>query len=411
MAFSILTSPEKISAVRNPVWLHVQAAANWAKFTDYRIRVAVQAEPSYRAGLYNTVATVEGQPDQNGEVFFNLAPILASLVAPESPQSAGATSLRRLTAMNQRYKLVVDEVINSVPAPSSTQSVTDLHAIYAGFPETEGALMQYWAVSDKRFLTRAPREGKRVDPLQPEFLTAACMAAASGAVKIYVRVQFENQTWSAATDTGLGISFTLGDTVMIPAGFEQLNLSAMATLQNIRAWEVWLVLSATGAEVTERMRYTLDPCAFYPHTRYYFFVNPLGGIDTLRTTGNLSARPNYVSNTVQVRSARPPRLILGQPAAFGVAVQPPGMLRRNVNRTESVQQAIGHLLTWAERDWMAGLLGAEAAWRVGDERPNLNATGQLVPIILEDAGMMRYQDESMLEPAQFSYKEAYLHSA
>lgn len=409
MAFTILTSPDKISAIGNPTWLHVQASPTWAKFTDYRIRVSVQTEPSYRAGVYNTFAVLEGQPDENGEVFFNLAPILSSLVQPETPQGLSVNTPRRLTASNQRYKLVVDEVINSVPDAASVQSVTDMHAIYAAFPETEGSLLLYWVQFEQRFLTRRPRTTKRVEPAQPEYLSAGCMAAASGSLKLFVRVLYADDTWSAGTETTKGINFTLGDTVQFPAGFAQLGLPAMFPAQDIKAWEVWLVLSATGAEVTERMRYDLEPCSFYPHARYYFITNPLGGIDTLRTTGNLSGSAAYAGNTVQVRSARPPRLILGQPAAFGAAVQAPSILRRNVRRTESLRQAIGHM-NWEEREWVTGLMRAEAAWRIGDERPNLDISGQLVPIVIEDAGFMRYQDESMLEPAQFTYREAYLHA-
>lgn len=141
----------------------------------------------------------------------------------------------------------------------------------------------------KRLLTWWPDQ-KEVAPDQPEFISWLNAGATAKNIGLRVLVNFTDGTSETITPIPADTNHTVksGELVHVPVGYTALDLAAVDVAKTVLDWTVTLI-DDTGTPVLMSVSrtYILDSYA-QRQTRYLIWLNSLGGLDTLRCTGQRS---------------------------------------------------------------------------------------------------------------------------
>lgn len=387
MAITITTDIGAFLPQRNPLVLQLGADASWQTYGTYFIELDLEVEEVYDSGTYVAQGlNTRLYPNQAGSVLINLSALLDRIFAYDRP-SWTATASSQGTGMVRRYRYVVSDYGDAAqlsPQTSASKTVLD-----AGLPrQQENDFVADWITAGK-FLTHQPRI-KPVRHWQPEFLYFALPE--TDTFKVQVELIHED---GSSTDWEPGLSQTgdLGEIMIIPVGYEQLDIETQAS--DIVAWRVRILNDADEVK-SEDMEYQITPL-LHDLDRYFWFQNSLGGWDILRTTGQMSKR----QLRIQALEAMTAQALPSDPLQGT-------MVREQIRTHETYTQATGFGAGTDWLTWYRDFLQSRQVYRVGSIAPNLTADGsELVPIHLQLSRAELGGDERYDYALEFTYREAF----
>lgn len=386
MSITVTRAPKIVSAARNPVGIQVEPDPAWSGFDSYYLKLVFTYELDYKSGTFITSpADIRGYPDQNDLIEFNIKRLLESIVGSDRPNLISSDNAVINTEMNKRYRIYIEEYQDGVLANTWDSGI--LHVLNAGFGDDKGQYLYSW-VGSLQFLTHQPRI-KRITPAQHEYLSYFLFSA--GTISVKMDIFFDDDTQILNYDPGISIVGDDYDVLTFAVSFERLNLIYQTKV--VESYEIWLESSNASKPISERMRYEMDDLCT-PLDRYYLFENSLGGYDCLRTTGEMEMSLETSGQTVEK--------ILSPFASTSTRK----IYDVNTYSQNTYKQYTGYI-TFDESIWISDIYRSKDAYRIGGIKPNMDATGNLVPIRIPPGSNEITKDNAFMEGMIFNYQEGY----
>jgi len=378
-----------VMPVRNPIGIRVQADPNWQSFDDYFVKIEVSVEIPFRSTNFETIdSDIRGYPNQDGIIEFDIKRLIAPYLEADRPDPLLSQGVICEKA-NIRYSYELQEFQNGLL--SAQISVSNLHAVRSGIHYTKGDPLSSQSLQSyvgEKFLTHMPTK-LGVSCHQPIWLYVIVPLEVA-------TIDLEVERIYADDSSDILNKFSTNvdryDLVYFPAGYLQLDLENGAT-DDVKGWKVRVRDVIKDEYITEIQHFECD-CICTPLDRFYLFENSLGGMDTLRTTGELAAGQKTGSE-ISIKSTGP-----FYDPSYG------NLEPHNTEHQEAFVQHTGHI-TQEENLWLRDLLRAELAWRLGDWQPNPDASGDFWPILIERGQMPIMEDNNFLHGIPFKYSDAF----
>lgn len=286
---------EKTWHSKNPIYLQREAAAGWELLTNFRLFNEVRVEDIAESGVYNSKMKVELTPDADGSAIFYLQEAFSdcfSLVPPVQ----NASTIERLTDRIKRFKNFYGSMEEQEVEPASlTEGLPNL-VVWGGISKEKFPGLNYFTTflsAQKKFLTWAPIE-KYVDSLQEDYLTFFVYGSYTS-LKLQVKAYYDDST-NETSVTKTKTDTTRFQLYRIPAGPANCGVSGINPAKNLIRYELTL-LDQADAVISETRIYHI--AIAHPNTKYFLFVNSLGGDEVLRFTGQASIKHNFNRGILQ----------------------------------------------------------------------------------------------------------------
>jgi hypothetical protein len=333
---------------KNTVFWKLQAVAEWNESPDYQLFASVGLQG-------NTVhfAKVRLNPDPAGQVYFYAQEFIDSVMRADLP----VANTPHATTSPNSFWVKFSETKNEI----TTHQTIAFKALKAGL-ESEDLQEQADWISEKRFLTSIHHTKPTAEGV-PEYLY---FYQASGSLPLNVKMLFKDYTDESFVATT--VSFA-GKPMIVPVGYDQLDLGSRLAGKELYAYEV----SLGDSEVI-----TYQMTEIFVEKRIFLYANSLGGFDTLLCEGNWKYEAQSKKELVT-----------------GKTVQ--GKWYRAVN---SVQSSSGGrtATTWLDAEYLASLEDFMMSREIYELLDN-----QYVPIVVQ--GKMSFKEkDSPLQGLAFEYE-------
>ena len=390
MSFTLLNSIPIQSLAGNPMAVRVKADDNWQNNTTYAIRVSLEVEPVFRSGSFTVVDQWDQDPEPtSGEVIWDFQHTLESYVRKDPP--AWPATLPRVHSESiKRYRYTIYEIVDGSVSSQFSSNISyvlrgalhhlDGQVIFQKFNQGSLGLLK------NRFLTHAPRSGMALTIHQPYFLSMLNTDATT--LRVLVEVVFSDSTSEIIQPYSI-VSLEAYDVLEIPVGYEQLKLGSLE--KEVSGWGVY-VSNDAGTVLTEKMNFLVTRS--FPYDRYWLWENSFGCYEVLRTYG-------INTTSLDVSRLRARRSL--SPLSAG------GRQFRTYGTTSQVGSEVHSGFLEAGHEALAqDFLQTEDLYRIGEEGPNLKASGTPYPLEFNNTEMTLQRDEDPLVSFKFEVRNAFL---
>jgi hypothetical protein len=292
-------------------------------FVEYHWMASTISEPSaivqsgqapepklfYKIGLRVYIITDETETlisedllpvNPQGNAIFDIHTVFADYVYPEFqwPEISNDLSIRR-TKSTAKYCIEYYEQYGNPIVPGALTRSTVFNALYGGVSKSQLAVYNrndssFWAklTYNNYFLTWQPLV-KSITPYQVEKLYFFCQ---------YEMSHFGMRANFYYLDGSKNLSVPL-TTIEAPPdkGVIEITITAWnhywtdTLMKNLDYYEVWV--DYRSERISELRTFKIDR-NYYENTRYFLFLNSLGGYDTLRATGNQEDSLEYTRTDI-----------------------------------------------------------------------------------------------------------------
>lgn len=392
MAITIVKAPQAIVPIKNDVWIEAETDQVGGKFN-----VTVYY---WNAPIGTVIATTTYSVDVNNRVKFNLKSIIQALGAPASPFGAdiptfNQNTISEATRCIKEWFIWLDDY-NASGSHVSNHPIVGLKAVLAGISfekfTTANAYTSFIGTGStlRKFLTNRSLT-KKIFRNQQEFLYYLHTDAYFGAgISMSLKVKMY---W---TDGSTPLEITLFNPVIevakisiIPTGFTQLNLASheVANGKIISKYEVYLHSTTPSAgNVTSIYTYEVEQAVCNTDSRYFLFLNSLGGMDTLYCR----VIDEY---QVAIESAQAERFLQD-----GYSVTDGQFFEFEKKATRKFKCQTG-LVTKAERVYMREFFLSTKVLEI--------ASNQYLPVRITNSSIQLHKGEADLQSITFDYEYAF----
>jgi len=236
----------------------------------------------------------------------------------------------------------------------------------------------------KNFLTHRPRESSshKKEPIWLYYTSIEAKGSHNLVAKLYLS--------NGATDTSTIKSFTPTNNNpehwvhAVPVGIaNNLSLETFIDGRDVVKYEVWLT-DETDTQITEAFTFVLDD-RDYEEINYILFESPLGGLDTIRVTGAITAVDYSTGDVVHLAAKQ------NNSEAFFEMV--------NNNRQEGFSINTGHRKTIEEIEWARQILNSENVYLLRENK--------LTKLIVEREEAQPWSNRDSLFALTFNCRLAY----
>ena len=286
---------------KNPIVTDIAATANSA-LPNFQVINTIEVNASLDGSSYFPALTMGLEPDSGSLAqFYANAAFRGYLKA--SPPPATTTGIARLTDRITRFRYKFGELYNDLTEPETTIDRGDYLVLLGGISKEIYPGLDFFNTylkSTKKFLTWQP-EIKTIDRVQEEFLYFLLwdkdpLYAVPTELNLKVKVYYRDNTIVEAVTRTLN-NPGLGWLLQVPAGFVNAGVQALDPVKPVIRYELWLE-NQSGAIISEVRTYKLVQ-DIHPYSRYFMFLNSLGGYDTVRTTGISSKSAKFSRQEVE----------------------------------------------------------------------------------------------------------------
>lgn len=240
------------------------------------------------SGTYDKKLSQSLTPDSQGEVIFDLGEVLISFLSAYKPgfyEAVSSLAVGPVVTYRLRHTDFYSDEYHDY------QDSGDLNSVLAGYPERllSNSLFPadyFTGTAARKFLTRIPRGYLSLPPEAPFYLYYWC--STNGTYRLGVTLYYDDSTNETVYD--LLNRATENNLVAWPAGYDLLDIdSVKASGKTVRHYDVFVINALTlgAATITSEMFRILVDENYYLQSRYFMFLNSLGGMDTVHFTGNL----------------------------------------------------------------------------------------------------------------------------
>lgn len=272
---------EKVWHSKNPIFVSRTAAAGWEEETNFRLYVDIRVEDT--PGTFNSKLAVDLHPRSDGKATFYLNEAFRDSLTLVPP-AVNESEITKLTDRIKRFKLFSGSVQGALQEPLEelTESLPSL-VVWGGLSKEKFPVVKYFTEylpTNKKFLTWAPL-AKHVDRNQEDYLTFFVYNFFTS-LKLQIKAYYEDGTDATeVTKTKTGVKRY--ELYRIPAGPVNSGATTIAAEKTLVKYELSL-LNQADEVISEVRTYYVEQLR-HPLTRYFMFVNSLGGEEVLRFTG------------------------------------------------------------------------------------------------------------------------------
>jgi hypothetical protein len=270
----------------------VTDAVNGTLRPNFKILVDVYAQPAMGSGADSSVkiGTVDGIPDDNGDVVLEIQKAFGGYLKAYAPQNTDAIHGTN-GELHTAYWLQYAERYGVTPvtkSPIRLGETNDYYVMIRGgmrwnLWDADTVNDDYFAGSANKFFTNAP-DSKIVNTTEPTWLYF--YHGTTETRRIQVTVTFsDNSTDTFTTYSG---SVSKGGLSMYAVGYSQLDIPGNVTIPSgeiVKSYAV-KVENSSGVAKSEVKTYVIDHAA--NETRYLVFENNWGAMDTLWCKGGFT---------------------------------------------------------------------------------------------------------------------------
>lgn len=282
---------------RNPITLSKTAASGWESEINLRLWNDVHVEDVFESDDFESKLRFELPPNAEGQAIFYLNEAFRD-VFTLTPPTQNESNILRLTDRIKRFKcfsttLVEDE---TEPPGATDESLMNL-VLWGGVSKEKFPGLNYfteYVPANKKFLTWAPIQ-KEVDRTQEDYLLF-WVYDQFAELKLNLKVYFDDatdQTEVVQTFTGSKYS----ELYQIPSGPANSGALLIDPTKNVTHYELTL-LDQDDAVISEVRTYYIAQFR-HPLTRFFMFLNSLGGFEVVKFTGVASTRVMISRQNIQ----------------------------------------------------------------------------------------------------------------
>lgn len=287
---------DKIYFSKNFITLQKQAVSNWLSLVNYRLYNDVRVEEVADSNAYISKLKVDLVPALSGSALFHLAEAFRDIF-DFTPPSLNASDIIRLTSRIKRFINYSGELQDSQTVPGSlTASLPNL-VLFGGIDKVNYPNIDFFNTylpANKKFLTWAPLT-KLVDKLQEDYLTYFIFGNSS-TLKLSITAYYDDGTdETQVTKTKIGT--TRAQVYQIPAGPSNSGAALINPAKNLIKYTISL-LNQSDSLISEVRTYIIAPYR-HPRTRFFLFINSLGGYEVLRFTGVAGKKTEFSREVIQ----------------------------------------------------------------------------------------------------------------
>jgi len=377
---------EKAFFSRDFIPFTVPIGANAAE-DYYKLYCDVRVEEVTGSSTYASKFTTMLEPESDGQARFNLRPAFRNLLKA-TPPTQNKNTVERITDRLKFFKCFFGELYDDLIVPGVLSESNVFVVLLGGLDKKKYPTLDFFngLFTTKQFLTWVPTV-KSVTPVQEEYLSFFVYDTNQATLKMRVKCYYDD----AATSTY--VAFTefncvKGFLYQFPVGPTHAGVLAHDVTKTLVKYEVTL-LNFIDTPISETRTYVLT--AALPFTRYFLYLNSVGGFDTLLCTGRGSTEAKVEKTVVQKHLPMDYNALDGE-------------LEVNDSVFQKVSDySTGFLKGSYGKEYQRALLDFMNSRRVYEV-----TTGQRVPVIVEKATMRYTEDESNEYYLRFSLQEAYI---
>lgn len=254
---------------------------------NYRVLLEVYFEATFRGGDYALVAQLQGIPDPNGYIYFDISSVLSAHCRSNRPEPlvpVWATDAPELADCLRRYYVRYTEEFGEPPVAEEWSYRPVSLAMDGGISQSVFAEGGFIAAldADDSLLTWMP-DGRKLGLTQPEFL-AWYNYAASATKEVYIEMQWYDIATGAASSSsffynGAPLSVRAGEIGLLPVSPTLMGLDAEPDAYKYR------VRVTNGITAESQWRTYYIDREYYESERYVQYLNSFGVPECWRCTG------------------------------------------------------------------------------------------------------------------------------
>lgn len=259
---------------------------------NYRIVWDLMLESSYLSGNYEKAASGEAFLNADSEAVINLEKVLdakvsTTLATPSIPTYANSEVL--LADNLRRYYIRYREDYDNQATPAWTIS-DDRQVVYGGISQNLYTAGNFFSArnADSSLLTWRP-DNRRVSVGQKEYLAWYNYTGTTKDVQLeYIGTRADGTTTSATIHAAQNAQALAGQTLLFPAGFEQMGQFDIDIVSyTARVVDKNPLPDARDAYLSSEQRYQID--RYYRESeRFIMYLNGFGCPETVRFIGYFS---------------------------------------------------------------------------------------------------------------------------
>ena len=384
----VVDAPESVYFVKNDIYYPVTASQANINEPNFSMYLEVYIEKTYGSNNFTKELALELPPDSNDQALFRLNDAFEGVFDRYLP-NAGESNIKKVTALTRRFRVYFAEKYGDDPTLQALSESSIMQALSGGISKELAAELDFFETfldTHKRFLTWQPN-GKKVSRLQEEYLFFYFKTAPAGnkfKCKYYICYDDEAGTENLEEQATWTTGVTAGDIYSIPAGPGHGGINLYEPAKAIRKYQLFLV-DGDGNQVSEIRSFQVDNFN-HPNERFFMFENSLGGIDTLRTTGQ-------GSKSSQVEFEISENIL-----PYNYDVQQGQFRQGNYSMRNTYELSTGHL-SKAYADYLQEFLMSPKRYVLRN--------GKRIPIVLDTKSFEISKDRNFRYYLRFEYKNVF----
>lgn len=300
---------------------------------NLRVKLTVSVETVPDSGTYDETVTIETSPDAAGKVTFDISTILKAYLEQPSFPSYNLSSIQPATNNMRRYQMLLSESYGDPPTDHYYLFSTSIWYAYTGALNFEEVgPVNYLAttlVGTKNYLSWQPTTIHTTEA-QHQYLYYYHSRAGKPTLTVHADVYYTDGSSDMDQAVKSMSTAAIYGVYIIPAGFTQLDIASINPLKTVDYYVLRLKATPTSVQVGKDITYYIDR-KYRRTTRYFLYVNSLGGVDSIRAQGRASYELAVDKTTISIYDPANHSVVKGQRRSFGHT----GTLRKSVS--------LGHL--------------------------------------------------------------------
>ena len=279
---------------KNPIIFEQPQGAN-SEEDNYRITCEVQIDND---GNFVEALTTERPPDLEGKAKFNVRLAFDGYINPSPPDQEGSL-ITKITDRSIRARNRFGELWDTMIDPQIYLTTQPYLVLLGGiekrhFAETD--FFNSWLVTNKKFLSWMPGP-RTADRSQEDYISFLIYNKNMSTIKYNVKLWYDDDTTAEdQLDIKNGVAF--GEIYEFRIGPANSGVLLLDPTKNLLRYDVWIT-NQDDIAVSEVLTVRISELR-KRHTRYYLFLNSLGGYEVLRTTGLTKSEAEITNEIINV---------------------------------------------------------------------------------------------------------------
>lgn len=237
--------------------------------------------------------------DSNFQTKIDIAKHIKSYLDYDRPTLA-ETNAVVCTNSKKTYFISYAEYFGEPAAIKDILWTSEFHSYLGGLSRTHYPNNQFFTtyLNNSKFLTWFQND-RVVRKTQPIYLSYLVTNPVVASVKIRYQIDYTDGTTSAFQYTA-AVNVSRYDKVYLPAGYTQLNLTAITPAKTIKSWNVALVNGSNNSIISEVRKYIVDT-EEYEFGRYFLYHSSIGNYETIFTYGKQENELEFTIESAEIQ--------------------------------------------------------------------------------------------------------------